>query len=421
MVTMQSPSSPPPLLMMKVLVLCFQIQSLVSFGLHQRNVVQNWRQSYPLPTTHRPTSSMTVKASSADNGGSIRRSRRKVKEEITLYDILGASPKDTQEQLKLRYTSLVKRLHPDANPNIIDSDDYALSEINAAWEILGDKKERLRYDRQLQAKEFTEGFEAIVGLGIKTAIPWLKKTADTTVKAVDLTAAAVDASARAAQEGAEQAKLAYSVFELEQQIRLMEQKSAADREKAQRLQKEIDALRSKKTSSSSNDKRFTADFGSAEANRLLTTFQLDNVPSNLSRDLQSLQEMEKLMKESIRTTQSTQRELSLAVRKYGQTQKRLEEAEKALMKAQESHAESRQLQADAMAEDNAARNDLKKIEASLEKTREKVRSGLSQQQDLYISKRAKEMQAEKEKLIESANSLYREAQALMRQAQELER
>jgi curved DNA-binding protein CbpA len=347
---------------------------------------------------------------------------------VTLYDILGASPRDTQQQLKLRYTSLVKRLHPDTNPagGTANNGEYDLCDINAAWEILGDKKERLRYDRSLQAKEFTENVEAMVGLGIKTAIPWLKKTADTTAAAVDITAAAVDASARAAQLGAEQAKLAYGVFELEQQSKAMEQKSAAERLKAQRLQKEIDSLPRKRISTLTYKQK--ADIGFVEAQRILNTFQLDNVPATLSKELKVLQETEQLMKESLQTTTSTQRAISMAERKLEQAlkaeiqaQKRLEEAERALAIARQNHEDARKLEADALLEDKTAKMNLDKVETSLQKTREKVRLGLSQQQDVYLDKLAKQMQAEKKELINSANELYSEAQALMRRAQELDR
>lgn len=74
----------------------------------------------------------------------------------TLYEILGANPTDTKEDIKKKYVQLAKLSHPDAikyNGNTIEVD---FNEISTAWSILGDEKKRLRYDRSLKAAQFSE-------------------------------------------------------------------------------------------------------------------------------------------------------------------------------------------------------------------------------------------------------------------------
>ena len=74
----------------------------------------------------------------------------------TLYEILGARPSDTKEDIKKKYVQLAKLSHPDAikyNGNTIEVD---FNEISTAWSILGDEKKRLRYDRSLKAAQFSE-------------------------------------------------------------------------------------------------------------------------------------------------------------------------------------------------------------------------------------------------------------------------
>ena len=119
-----------------------------------------------------------------------------------LYQILGASPKDSDAELKRKWQQLAKRLHPDANippkssasagasegQGLVQQQQqqqkypYDLSDVNAAWGVLSDPKERRRYDRALQAQELADTFEILLDAGIKTAIPFFKKTADGAVK-----------------------------------------------------------------------------------------------------------------------------------------------------------------------------------------------------------------------------------------------
>lgn len=180
--------------MMFVLVL-WALLALQTYGL----CPTQWKS---VPCRH-PSSLNMASRVEGNSDGNIARARQRDREAKTLYDYLGASPKDTQEQLKIRYQTLAKKLHPDSNPeNGVESLYYDLSEINAAWEVLKDPVERKKYDRSLQTKEITEGIESSVTKGLEffatNAIPFLQKTALTTAAAVQktasTTAAAVDAS-----------------------------------------------------------------------------------------------------------------------------------------------------------------------------------------------------------------------------------
>jgi curved DNA-binding protein CbpA len=364
----------------------------------------------------------------SDDAGRIRKSRRKPQEERTLYDILGASPRDSQEQLKVRYTAIVKALHPDINPRTAESPYgggtnlyYDLGEVNAAWEILKDKKQRLRYDRSLQAKEFTEGVEAFVSVGIKTAIPWLQKTADTTV-------AAVDASARAAQEGAEQAKLAYGIFELDQQARALEQKAAREISKALRLEKELKALPAKKIASLEKQNYRKQTLTSSDAERILSGFQISNEPATrpptgLLNDLNSFTASEQDFRESVRGRQAAELSALAATRTLEQAAKaeelalkRLEEAQRNLELAMKNVAMAKNSVQQAKLDEQKLQQSLIKTEATLEKTKEKVRVGLLQQQDLFMDKQAKRLKREIEECELQAKNFQTEANKLRKAA-----
>jgi curved DNA-binding protein CbpA len=171
-----------------------------------------------------------------------------------LYQILGASPKDTDQELKRKWQQLAKKLHPDANVwqlqqrqrqaqaqsqasqsqfqepifngsaplsqplplSLEESYPYDLSVVNAAWGVLGDPKERRKYDRALQAQEFADTFEIFLDAGIKSAIPFLQKTADTTM-------AAAKQSNKVMQDVNKRMTVASAIFDLESEARAIDQ------------------------------------------------------------------------------------------------------------------------------------------------------------------------------------------------------
>jgi DnaJ-class molecular chaperone len=62
------------------------------------------------------------------------------------YRVLGVSKNASQKEVKAAYRKLAKELHPDANPG---SDTVAdkFKEVSAAYNIVGDEKQRARFDR----------------------------------------------------------------------------------------------------------------------------------------------------------------------------------------------------------------------------------------------------------------------------------
>ena len=59
------------------------------------------------------------------------------------YRVLGVSRRSSQAEIKAAYRALVKRHHPDAG-----GDNQSILALNAAWEVLGDRQRRRRFDRE---------------------------------------------------------------------------------------------------------------------------------------------------------------------------------------------------------------------------------------------------------------------------------
>ncbi|HEY8363335.1 MAG TPA: DnaJ C-terminal domain-containing protein [Tissierellaceae bacterium] len=72
------------------------------------------------------------------------------------YKILGVDKTASQEEIKRAYRNLVKKYHPDLNPNDPKAQEK-LKEINEAYEVLGDEEKRKRYDAFGSAYNFTNG------------------------------------------------------------------------------------------------------------------------------------------------------------------------------------------------------------------------------------------------------------------------
>src|ERR1700761_5953105 len=66
----------------------------------------------------------------------------------TLYDLLGARPRDDAEELRVAFRRAVKGAHPDLNPGDPDAGEK-FREIVRANEILGDEEQRAAYDHLL--------------------------------------------------------------------------------------------------------------------------------------------------------------------------------------------------------------------------------------------------------------------------------
>jgi DnaJ-class molecular chaperone len=64
-----------------------------------------------------------------------------------LYAELGLDPAADADEIRTAYLALMRRHHPDFHPGDEGSADAA-RRINAAYEILGDPRRRLAYDRR---------------------------------------------------------------------------------------------------------------------------------------------------------------------------------------------------------------------------------------------------------------------------------
>jgi DnaJ-class molecular chaperone len=83
------------------------------------------------------------------------------------YDVLGVSRKASEAEIKKAFRRLAKKHHPDANKN--DSKAQGrFSELNSAYEILGDEKKRTQFDRgeiDAEGKPRFQGFPGGSGGG----------------------------------------------------------------------------------------------------------------------------------------------------------------------------------------------------------------------------------------------------------------
>lgn len=73
------------------------------------------------------------------------------------YELLEVSEKASPEVIKKAYITLVKKYHPDLQPDgEKKSAEEKIKEINEAYEVLSDKTKKESYDRKLQSEKFKE-------------------------------------------------------------------------------------------------------------------------------------------------------------------------------------------------------------------------------------------------------------------------
>lgn len=70
-----------------------------------------------------------------------------------LYALLGVPPEASDDDIRHAYRSLARRHHPDANP--AEAQASGFRRIAAAYEVLGDERERASYDRALRLEQLT--------------------------------------------------------------------------------------------------------------------------------------------------------------------------------------------------------------------------------------------------------------------------
>ena len=71
-----------------------------------------------------------------------------------LYALLGVSPEASDDELRHAYRLLARRHHPDANPGEVQAAGFR--RIAAAYEVLGDERDRAEYDRALQLERIAQ-------------------------------------------------------------------------------------------------------------------------------------------------------------------------------------------------------------------------------------------------------------------------
>src|SRR5215467_6826471 len=62
------------------------------------------------------------------------------------YETLGVQKTDSDAAIRSAYRKLAKRYHPDVNPGKTEAAER-FKEISAAYDLVGDKEKRARYDR----------------------------------------------------------------------------------------------------------------------------------------------------------------------------------------------------------------------------------------------------------------------------------
>lgn len=93
---------------------------------------------------------------------------------VNYYDILKVSPKASGTEIKSAYRRLARKLHPDKN---LGSEETALkfAAIAEAYEILGNPKERVKYDRRMVDAQFNGNGNGFNDSFISSANPHAKR------------------------------------------------------------------------------------------------------------------------------------------------------------------------------------------------------------------------------------------------------
>jgi curved DNA-binding protein CbpA len=66
--------------------------------------------------------------------------------ELSLYEVLGLTEKASSDEIRTNYRNLVKKLHPDLNPNDEEAQER-FKQVTTAYRILNDAEQRARYDK----------------------------------------------------------------------------------------------------------------------------------------------------------------------------------------------------------------------------------------------------------------------------------
>jgi curved DNA-binding protein CbpA len=112
------------------------------------------------------------------SGGSSNINSEDEGKELTLYEILRATPNDTRSEIKSQYIALARISHPDAQLSKekgeggIDEDAVVdFQQIAEAWRTLGNAASRRKYDRKLGALEWGEKAQRLTNERLDQAVP----------------------------------------------------------------------------------------------------------------------------------------------------------------------------------------------------------------------------------------------------------
>jgi len=330
-------------------------------------------------------------------------------QERTLYEILESPPTATTRQLRQNYVRLAKRMHPDAIGAGASSREGAaeFSEVAAAWRILGDAKQRLRYDRQLKAKEFSDSmgdlFEATFRFGI----------------------AAAETSAKQFSKTAQQVARARALQDLRAERNALLARAAKEEARADELKRRLQ-LEDRKTDIL---QKSSSELTSAEARRVMQQFEyLEEEKGKDGSHIEALIETENAYKDTVRQYKNAQRNVQAAEDKVNaalvaeeRAQKRLEEAMRALEEAKATVKQSKQGHKDATQEERKAKAGIDQAMVTLDKQKDKTKKELRKQEDDNLIWEDTYLKKESAKLDELVLKLRKEAEDLDQQYEALNR
>mmetsp|Transcript_10291 Transcript_10291/g.15794 ORF Transcript_10291/g.15794 Transcript_10291/m.15794 type:complete len:403 (-) Transcript_10291:255-1463(-) len=335
--------------------------------------------------------------------------------EKTLYDVLGGSMNDTHDQLREKYTNLARTLHPDAQIGKMQKfgneapPDF--SEINAAWQVLGDPTARKRYDRKLKAKDIEEiakGVGSLLEFGFRTAVPIFQKTADTTI-------AAADKTSKAMQDVSQKVGVAMDIFELDQESRGLEKRAQMELARAKKLKSDIENLPNRRIGALQDIK---AKITSADANRFDRGFGVKLGPK-LSNDIEELETIENKQQKQSQYCLRLKKETNLAEKQANDAKnreklalQRLEDAKRELLEAKKDNDNSQKAMMDAQRTEKNSGLELEKIALMVQKASDKVKSGLVKKEDIFLSNESLALKKEIERAEKSARQLLVQSKEL---------